>query len=342
MSITKNAFGTTGTGEAVTAYTLTNAAGAALVLLDYGATIQSLRIPNAAGGLTDVVLGYDTLEEYEANDGYLGATIGRVGNRIGGGVFSLGGVIYTLAKNDGENHLHGGWKGFDKQMWQVEERAAESALICSRLSPDGEEGYPGNLRLQVTFTLTEDNTLRIRYDADTDRDTIVNLTNHSYFNLDGGGSVLEHHLQVFARRFTENDGGCLPTGRLLRVEGTPFDFRSPKPIGQDIGTEDEQLKRAGGYDHNFVLCGGRAAELYSARSGIRLTVDTDLPGMQVYSSNFLTSRRGKGGREIGFRSALCLETQLFPNAMNCYGFPSPVLRAGQHLTTETAFHFQAE
>ena len=338
MSITKTSFGVTKAGEPVTAYQLTNAGGASLTLLDYGATIQSLRVPDAAGKQTDVVLGYDTVAEYEENDGYLGATIGRVGNRIGGGVFSLNGVTYTLAKNNGQNHLHGGWRGFDKYVWQVEE--GNDCLVCTRLSPDGEEGYPGNLQLRVTFTLTEDNTLRIFYDADTDQDTIVSLTNHSYFNLNGGGDVLDHQLQIFAQRFCETDAECLPTGELLRVEGTPLDFRTPKAIGADLGADDAQLKYVGGYDHNYVLSGGPAAVLYSARSGIQMTVETDLPGMQLYTSNFLDARRGKGGSRMGPRSAVCLETQLFPNALNCYAFPSPILRAGKHLHTETSFHFQ--
>lgn len=340
MSVTTFPFGTTAGGEAVTAYRLTNSAGASLTVLDYGATVQSLCVPNGQGGFTDVVLGYDTVKAYEENGGYLGATIGRVGNRIGGATFSLNGVRYDLARNDGDNHLHGGNRGFDKQMWQVS--PGENALVCTRLSPDGEEGYPGNLQVQVTFTLTEDNTLSIQYDALSDRDTPVNLTNHSYFNLNGGGSVLEHRLYVNAERFCENDGGCLPTGQLLWVEGTPFDFRTPKTIGADIGADCEQLRRGGGYDHNFVLSGKHAATLYSPDSRIELVVETDLPGMQVYSANSLTERKGKAGATLAPRDAICLETQLFPNGMNCYGFPSPVLRAGQKLHTETAFHFQVK
>lgn len=338
MAVTAFPFGLTAGGRSVTAYRLENTAGASLTVLDYGATIQSLCVPNGTGGFTDVVLGYDSMEEYEANDGYLGATIGRVGNRIGGAAFSLNGTVYSLAQNDGDNHLHGGIRGFDKQLWQVDARP--EALVCSRLSPDGEEGYPGNLQVRVTFTLTEDNTLRIQYDAETDRDTLVNLTNHSYFNLNGGGTVLGHELLVNAERFTENDGGCLPTGKLLEVAGTPFDFRAPKAIGAEIGAGDEQLRRGSGYDHNYVLCGKRAAVLYSPDSRIEMTVETDLPGVQVYSGNCLTRRGGKGGQVIDRRDAVCLETQLFPNAMNCYGFPSPVLRAGAHLHSGTAFLFR--
>ncbi len=340
MPITARPFGTTAGGQAVTAYTLTNSAGAAVTVLDYGATIQALRVPRSGGGLTDVVLGYDTMAGYETGDGYVGATIGRVGNRIGGAAFSLGGVRYELAKNDGNNHLHGGVRGFDKMMWRAESH--ENALACARLSPDGEEGYPGNLKVTVTFVLTEDNALSIAYDADTDRDTLVNLTNHSYFNLHGGGSVLDHRLQVFAERFCENDSGCLPTGKLLPVEGTPFDFRTAKAIGQDIGADCEQLRRGGGYDHNFALAGRTAAVLYDPDSRILLSVETDMPGMQVYTANSLTPRSGKGGRPMERRGAVCLETQLYPNAMKCYGFPSPVLRAGQHLHSETVYRFAVE
>lgn len=264
MAVTQRSFGRTKWNEAVTAYTLTNAVGASVTVLDYGATIQSLRVPDRTGALVDVVLGYDTVTEYEKNGGYLGATIGRIGNRIGKGQFSLGGVDYQLACNDGANHLHGGERGFDKRMWQV--TAETLSLRCTRLSPDGEEGYPGALSVSVTFTLTEENTLSIRYEATSDRDTIVNLTNHSYFNLNGGGSVLTHRLQVFADRFCENDDGCLPTGRLLAVEGTPFDFRTPKAIGADIGQDDINLKNGGGYDHNFVLSGTKAAVLSSGET----------------------------------------------------------------------------
>lgn len=337
MTVTTIPFGRTRDGAAVTAYRLENAAGASVTVLDYGATIQSLSVPNAAGGFTDVVLGYDTVTEYEDNGGFLGATIGRVGNRIGGASFQLGGRTYALARNDGPNHLHGGRRGFDKRMWEAELR--DDSLVFSRLSPDGEESYPGDLQVEVTFTLTEDNALRIAYDAVASQDTLVNLTNHSYFNLNGGDTVLNHTLQVFAHRFAENDDGCLPTGQLLPVEGTPFDFRTPKTIGADIGRDDEQLRRGGGYDHNYVLSGPRAVVLQGDRSGIVLTVDTDQPGMQLYTANSLTERPGKGGTTMGPRDAVCLETQLFPDGIHNYGFPSPILRAGQKMHSETVFSF---
>ena len=338
MAIKFSTFGTLADGRTVTAATLTNKSGASMTVLDYGAAIHSLCVPNRDGQLTDVVLGYDTVEEYVQHTEFLGATIGHVGNRIGKAEFSLNGTTYHLYKNDGENHLHGGKEGFDKKFWRM--AAQDESLLCWRTSPDGEENYPGNLKVQVLFRLTEDNRFCITYDADTDADTLVNLTNHSYFNLSGGGSVLKHRLQLFAERFAENDGGCLPTGALLKVEGTPFDFRTEKEIGADIGAENEQLKRAGGYDHNYVLCGAKAAVLYSPETGIEMTVETDLPGMQLYSGNFLTERKGKGGSVIDKRYAACFETQLYPNAMNCYGFPSPVLRAGAHLHSETSYAFR--
>ena len=276
----------------------------------------------------------------------------------GGAQFSLNGTTYRLADNNNGNCLHGGVRGFDKYMWKGEAvpakdgasgaaeagafgaaGAAGDSVVFTRVSPDGEENFPGNLAVRVTFTLTPDNALRIRYDADTDKDTLVSLTNHAYFNLEGKGSVLDHMLTVHADRFCENDPYCLPTGKLLPVEGTPFDFRTKKPIGRDIQADDVQLHNGGGYDHCYVLSGLNAAVLTAPGTGIRMRVITDLPGMQVYSGNFLTTRKGHGGQVFGYRDAVALETQLFPNAMNCYGFPSPVLRAGRHLESETVYAF---
>lgn len=335
MKLETRPFGRTAAGEQVTSWTLTAENGMALTLLDYGATVQSLLAPDRAGRPVDVVLGYDTFAEYENNDGNLGATIGRVANRIGGGRFCLGGTAYHLAQNCGENHLHGGVRGFDKRFWQV--RAEAGALVCTRLSPDGEEGYPGNLALTVRFAL-EPGALTITYEAQTDRDTIVNLTNHSYFNLAGGGSVLGHTLQVDASRFLEHDAAGLPTGRSIGVAGTAFDFRAAKPIGQDLASGDPNL--CGGYDHNFILASENAAALACAQTGILMRVATDLPGMQVYTANALLPRRGKRGGTMGVHSAVCLETQLFPDAMAHYGFPSPVLHAGERLRSRTSFRFE--
>lgn len=337
MSVKTFPFGALSSGEAVTAYRIENALGASVTLLDYGAAVQSLLVPNAHGGLTDVVLGYDSAAEYQRNNGHLGATIGRHGNRIGGAAFSLGGREYKLAANNGPNHLHGGTRGFDKYIWQAV--CGGDFVRFSRLSPDGEENYPGDLAVSVTYTLTEDNTLRLVYDADTSKDTVVNLTNHSYFNLGGGGSALDTELRIHAERFTELGEGTLPTGRILPVERTPLDFRRFKPLGQDIDADCEQLRLGGGYDHNFVLSGRHAACARSAASGIQMDVYTDMPGVQLYSANGLSVRSGKGGKAMAEHSAFCLETQLFPNAMTCYGFPSPVLRAGCHLHSETDYAF---
>ena len=331
-------FGTLPGGETVTAGVLKNKNGMSVTVLNYGATIQSLCVPDRNGVPVDVVLGYDTAAEYAERDAYLGATIGRVGNRIGGAEFSLNGTTHRLAKNDGDNHLHGGVRGFDKHLWDL--TVVGDSILCERLSPDGEEGYPGNLSVKVLYTLTDDDRLILTYDACSDRDTLVNLTNHSYFNLAGEGTILDHLLQVNAERFCEGDEGCLPTGQLLPVNGTPFDFRTAKKIGKDIEADDVQLKRAGGYDHNFCLSGKRAAVLSSEATGIEMTVETDLPGLQVYSGNFLNEHPGKSGRPNVWRGGLCLETQLYPNAMECYGFPSPVLRAETPLHSETSWSFR--
>ncbi len=336
MICEKKPFGVTRNGEQVTAYTLSNGAMSA-VILDYGCTIQALYVPDKNGNPVDVVLGYDTVKGYEDGDGYLGAAIGRVGNRIAKGKFTLNGKDYTLAVNNGPNHLHGGLVGFDSVIWDA--KVTEDALIFTRLSPDGEEGYPGNLAVTITYRLTE-NAITLTYDAKTDADTLVNLTNHTYFNLAGEGDVLDHVLTVNADAFCEGDPDCLPTGKLIPVAGTPFDFTKAKKIGKDIGADDIQLKNAGGYDHNFALnAGGTAAVLYSEKTGIEMTTTTTLPGVQVYSANFLTEREGKGGRKIGFRNALCLETQVHPDAIHNPHFPSAVLKAGDLYHTETTYAF---
>lgn len=330
-------FGYTAGGEEVKAHTLYNSSGMELTVIDYGATIQALKLPDRNCKAVDVVLGYDTVEEYERGDGYLGATIGRVGNRIGRGLFKLNNREYSLYINDGENHLHGGKAGFDKRMWHCEE--AENALRFSYFSPAGEEGYPGNMQVRVTFSLREDNALSILYEAETDEDCPVSLTNHSYFNLSGRGDILDHLLKINADAYLENDSGCLPTGKILPVDKA-FDFRTEKPVGRDISAQHQQLLHFGGYDHNFVLSSGEAAKLTSPESGIAMTVTTDLPGVQLYTSNALSERKGKGGSDMGLHSALCLETQMFPNAINCDGFASPVLKAGEKLRTETVFKFE--
>ncbi len=337
VSVEKKPFGVTKDGESVNAYIIRNDALAAEIL-EYGATIHSLRVQHG-GVWTDVVLGYDTLREYEENDGYLGACVGRVGNRIGGGAFALNGKTYMLAKNDGENHLHGGVRGFDKYVWAAEE--LPDGVRFARVSPDGEEGYPGTLRAAVSYRLQGD-TLAMEYEASADEDTLCNLTNHSYFNLNGGGSVLDHTLQISSDEFLENSAATLPTGNRLPVAGTPFDFRAPKRIGQDIGAEDIQLRNCGGYDHNFCLTGDPAAVLRGDTSGITMTVRTTLPGVQLYTANVLTERRGKNGAVYAPRGALCLETQYFPNAMACEGFEKPILRAGDRWRHRTTLKFSGK
>lgn len=342
MKIEKTPFGTTKRGEAVTKYTMVSDE-MTLSVLDYGATIQAMLVNDKAGKQVDVVLGYDTISDYEENDGYLGACIGRVGNRIGGSEFALNGKTYPLYKNDGENHLHGGARGFDKYIWQAEE--LQDGICFSRLSPDGEEGYPGNLSVSVTYQI-KGRTLSLTYDAKSNADTLCNLTNHSYFNLNGGGSVRLHTLQIYADSFLENDAGCLPTGKILDVEHTPFDFRNAKEIGCDLGANDIQLQNCGGYDHNFCLNSASAALrpvaiLGSAHTGISMQVATTMLGMQVYSANFLTDRVGKGGQVYKKHGAICLETQFYPNAMNCEGFAKPILRTGEDYHHITTFTFSA-
>ncbi|MBR2080462.1 MAG: galactose mutarotase [Oscillospiraceae bacterium] len=361
QKITKKPFGTLADGTQVSEYTLVNARGSSVKILDYGATIRSILVRDRKGAFCDVVLGYDTVEEYVNGNDYLGATVGRCANRIGNAVFELNGETYNLNKNDGEHSLHGGNRGFNRYMWDVEEapggellkeqpgddpdtrrydiRDAEAALVLSRISPDGEEGYPGNLQVSVGFTLTDDDVLKIVYDAVSDKDTVVSLTNHSYFNLDGSDSVRSHILQINANHFSEIDDTVLPTGKLIPVAGTPMDFRKPKPVGQDIDADFRQVRCVSGYDHNFVLTDHKAAELYSPDSGILVQVWTDLPGMQVYSSNMLENSVGKGGRRHMTNGAICLETQLFPDSIHNPDFPSPILRAGQALHTETDYLF---
>lgn len=342
MQITTHSFGKTKDGRAVTLYRMENVAGGVLELLDYGCTVRAICVPDRAGKLVDVALGYDTIAEYEAGDGYLGAVIGRYGNRLGHAQFVLNGKTYPVAKNDGENHLHGGNVGFDKYIWDASV-TDDGRVSFTRCSPDGEEGYPGALYVKVTYAWSDDNALTISYGATTDADTVLNLTNHTYFNLAGGGSVLDEELTVHADAFLENDEGCLPTGNILPVQGTPFDFNAAKAIGRDIEAECVQLKNAGGYDHNFLV--GEAgvtkevAVLYAPSTGIGMRVTTTTPGMQVYSGNFLTERAGKDGARFGRRDAVCLETQFYPDSPAHPAFPSAVLHKGETYAQQTTYGF---
>lgn len=346
MAVKKRPFGVTKGGKAVELYTISNAAGASIEILTYGGTVRALCVPDRTGRLGDVVLGYDTLAEYEAQGGYLGALIGRVGNRLEGGEFTLNEKTYRLFCNDGRNHLHGGKEGFNAKIWTAC-RAGENGIELTYTSPDGEEGYPGTLRVKVIYTFTEDNLLHISYSAVSDADTLVNLTNHAYFNLaeQGSGDVLGHKLQLGSAEFCENSAECLPTGKLLPVEGTPFDFRTPHAIGERIGAKDVQLQNCGGYDHNFVLATGRSGAKEAARvsepsTGRTMTVYTTAPGVQLYTGNFLDETYpAKGGGHYRKHAGFCLETQFFPNAMKCENFPSIVLRAGVEYAQHTQYAF---
>lgn len=330
MSITKKYFGTAD-GQEIHLYTLTNERGLEVSLTNYGGAVVSLKTLDRNGSFADVVLGYETLAEYVNNPRYFGGLIGRHANRIGLGKFSLDGVEYQLTQNNGANHLHGGARGFDKRVWQVTDDT--TSLRLEYLSRDGEEGYPGNLTAEVTYTLSRDNELKTEYRATTDRETIVNLTNHSYFNLAGHGTILNHELMLHAGGFTPVSSELIPTGEIQSVQDTNMDFREGRPIA------------TGGYDHNFVLMNydgslRRAARLYEPNSGRVLEILTTEPGMQFYSGNFLDgSLTGKGGVVYHQYTGLCLEPQHFPDAPNHANFPSTVLRPGEVYQHTSVYRF---
>jgi len=352
--ITERPFGATAEGKAIRLFTLTNGAGTSVDISDLGGVIVALRTKDREGRFDDVTLGYDRVEDYLRKGPYFGALIGRHANRIEGAAFELNGKEYRLAKNDGNNHLHGGLVGFDKVVWDAEiVRAATGegeALRLAYVSADGEEGYPGELRVTVVYTLTDDDALVIDYEATTDRDTVVNLTNHAYFNLAGhasGGDIGGHELMIAADKFTPVNAECVPTGDIRDVAGTPMDFRSLRAIGPGLASGDEQIANGGGYDHNWVLnvsgkAPEKAAEVYEPTTGRVMEVFTTKPGVQFYSGNFLDgSDVGKGGAVYGKRAGLCLETQYFPNAMKHKHFPSPILRAGETYKHTTSYKFSA-
>lgn len=340
-------------GKQVRLYALTNSSGMEATITNYGQRLVSLMVPDKNGIAADVVLGFDSLQPYTVGKGgFFGTIVGRYGNRIGNARFTLDGTTYELAKNNGENHLHGGNVGFESVIWDVDS-VATSYIRFSRLSPDMEEGYPGNLKVSVAYTLTEDNALRIDYHATTDKKTHVNLTNHSYFNLKGAGEgdVLDHVLYLNADSFTPVDKGLIPTGELRPVEGTPFDFRQPKSLGMSIEAENEQLQFGMGWDHNFVLNEQPinddglvlAARVLEPDSGRILQVYTSEPGVQLYSGNFMDGKTvGKKGRTYARRGAFCLETQHFPDSPNKPDFPSTVLSPGEEYTTTTIFSFDTD
>ena len=336
MSVTRRFFGTTADGREVTCYKITAESGMEAEILDYGATVRTLTVPDKKGNMVDVVMGYDTIEEYEKNDGYLGATVGRFANRIKDGKFSLNGKEYTLALNDGKNHLHGGNVGFNKYIWNAKEIA--DGVEFSIVSPDGDEGYPGTLNLKTAITL-KDGALSFEYTAVSDKDTVINLTNHSYFNLNGGGSIHGHLLTVNADSFTLNGEGCLPTGEIVPVENTAMDFRTEHTIGERADSDCPSVKLCGGYDSNFCLSGSPAVVARSEESGIVMTVTTDEPGVQLYTSNMTSERRVKGGKTFGRRMAFCLETQHYPDCVNHPEWPSCVIKAGEEHKTKTTYTF---
>ena len=345
----KTAFGNMPDGQAIDLYTLTNRHGMQAAITNYGGTVVRLITPDRNGHMDDVVLGFGNLAGYLQTEPYLGALIGRYGNRVGHAQFTLDGVTYHLAKNDGDNTLHGGLKGFDKRVWTARDVSSKGApaLELKYLSKDGEESFPGNLSVTVVYSLTDDNELKIDYSAVTDKDTVLNLTNHSYFNLagQGNGDILKDQIMISADRFTPVDAGLIPTGELKSVAGTPFDFRKSGVIGARINDSDEQLKLGKGYDHNFVINRTGPGLMLAARvteptSGRVMEVLTTQPGVQFYTGNFLDGTlHGKGGKVYKQRYALCLETQHFPDSPNKPSFPTTELKPGETYKETTVYRF---
>ena len=342
--LTVKDFGTTEKGQKALLYTMKNDAGTSVSVSDYGAALVSLFVRGKDGNPVDVVLGYDNVTGYEKGGDSIGATVGRNANRIGGASIEINGVTYELDKNDNGNNLHSGYDYYNKRFWDVAENADDH--VTFRLhSPDKDQGYPGALDMYVTYTLDEDSMLTIHYEAVPDKDTVINMTNHSYFNLNGhdSGTVLNHSVTLDAESFTPADRESIPTGEIRSVDGTPMDFRSGKTLGKEIDADYEPLRLGGGYDHNWVLKNegrfDKVAEVTADRSGIRMEVYTDLPGVQMYTANFLNGEPGKEGALYGRRSAVCLETQYFPDAIHHDNFPGPVCRAGEKYDTRTAYRF---
>ena len=345
-SVTSRVFGTTPSGETVELYTLKNAKGMEADISTYGGVVVALKVPDRSGKLGDVVLGFDDFKGYLIPPPYFGAIIGRYGNRIAHARFTLDGVEYKLAKNDGDNSLHGGTRGFDKVLWKAQQGPGNS-LELTYLSKDGEEGYPGNLSVKVVYTVTDNNELKIDYTATTDKDTVLNLTNHSYFNLkgEGNGNILGHEVMINADKFTPIDKGLIPTGELRSVAGTPFDFRQPHTIGERINENNEQLVLAHGYDDNFILNRtgpglSLAARVTEPSTGRVMEVLTTQPALQFYTGNFLDGTiHGNGGKVYGRRSAFCMETQHYPDSPNQPSFPSTELKPGETYHETTVYRF---
>jgi aldose 1-epimerase len=338
-------------GQKPDRYTLKNRGGMEVQITNFGGIVTSIKVPDRSGRVADVVLGFSNLDDYLKPHPSFGAAVGRYANRIAKGRFTLNGVEYKLAVNNGENHLHGGIKGFDDVFWTAEEvnSPAGSGVRLTYVSKDGEEGYPGNLKVTMTYTLTHRNELRIDYVATTDKDTVINLTHHSYFNLagEGNGDILNHRLKLNAARFTPTDAGSIPTGELRSVRGTPFDFLTPHAIGERINQDDEQLKFGNGYDHNFVINGRmgslrQAAVVSDPSSGRVMEVWTTEPGIQLYTGNFLDGTLvGKSGKAYQRRSGFCLETQHYPDSPNKPNFPTTTLKKGATFKSTTIYRFTA-
>ncbi len=340
----KFSYGTNSAGEEGTVYVLANANGMKVEVVDYGAVIAKIEVPDKDGNMVDVVLGYDDVKGYEEGSIFLGAPVGRSANRIGGASFEINGVKYNLEQNDNTNNLHSGLKYYHLRFWDVK-AVSEDAITFTLVSEDGDQGYPGNVTMEVTYCVTADNELRITYDATTDADTIINLTNHSYFNLDGhaSGDVLSQEIWLDSDAFTRADAQSIPTGEIVDVTGTPMDFRSGKIIGEEIDTEYEALVLGGGYDHNWVLNNEGAYKLIgslcSKESGIKMEVYTDLPGVQIYTGNFINNEVGKNEVVYGKRAGVCFETQYYPDAIHHENFQSPVVKAGEKYHTVTGYKF---
>ena len=341
----QKSFGKSVKGEETTLYIFENKNGMKMEVTDFGATLYAVRVPDKTGELKDVVLGYEDAAAYELGGGtFFGATVGRNANRIGNGKFTLNGVEYTLAKNNGENNLHSGLDFYSFRVWNVKE-VTESSVVFTLESPHLDQGYPGNLQMEVTYTLTDENEIQIAYKGVADQDTIINMTNHSYFNLNGhdSGNILGHEMWIDADVFTMTDAGSIPTGEIIPVEGTPMDFRTPKQVGLEIDVDYIAVQLGRGYDHNWCLNNKRefakVASLKGDLTDIQMEVYTDLPGVQVYTANYVESEPGKDGAVYKQRQGLCFETQFYPDAINKPNFESPVCKAGEVYKTKTVYKF---
>lgn len=340
-------FGITKDGSKPYLYKMKNDAGMEVQVSDFGATLVNVTVLDQDKNPVEVVLGYDDAAGYENGTAAIGAIVGRNANRIGGACVTINGIDYKLAENDGKNNLHSGPDVYQKRMWRVVENGDDHVTFLLH-SPDGDQGYPGALVMKVTYSLDEENTLMIHYEAEPDQDTIINMTNHSYFNLNGhkSGDVLNHTLWLNADAFTPADAASIPTGEIRSVEGTPMDFRTDKTIGKDIGVDYEPLVFGKGYDHNWVLKNegefDKVAEVAGDESGIHMSVLTDLPGVQIYTANFLDGVKGRDGAVYEMRDAICLETQYYPDAIHHENFPGPICKKGEKYDTRTAYRFRVK